>query len=255
MLLYFSATGNSREVALRLSHCRGDEETIDLVLHDYATPIVVPQGEPLGFVFPVHSWGLPKDFARRLRRLRIDVTSDCYVYMVCTCGDDTGLTAGQWGREMRRMGLSPSAAYSVFMPNTYVLLPGFDVDSTAVRERKLAAVEGEVARISEMVGRRAKGDFTHHGSVAWLKTRVIYPLFMLAMGDRKFRVDEKCRHCGFCGKVCPAGNIVCDADGRPQWLHDGCINCLACYHRCPVKAIAYGHRTSKKGQYFNSFDK
>ncbi|MBR3633787.1 MAG: 4Fe-4S binding protein, partial [Bacteroidaceae bacterium] len=33
-----------------------------------------------------------------------------------------------------------------------------------------------------------------------------------------------------------------------KW-HGNCTGCLACYHHCPTRAIRFGRRTEKKGQY------
>lgn len=251
MIAYLSATGNSRHVALRLSERLGDSRLVDLsdYLKGTTTPLLLNKGESLGFVFPVHSWGLPKGFAELLRTLPIEgISPATYCYMVCTCGDDCGLAAGQWRKAVRRDGLKGKAAFSVFMPNTYVIFPGFDVDSDTVRDRKLADSETAIASIAESISNRKEGDFTHHGSFAWLKSKVIYPGFMLTVSDKPFRATDRCIGCGLCAKVCPTANIRL-IDGRPQW-QGNCLNCLACYHRCPADAIVFGRKTNGKGKYF-----
>ena len=60
--------------------------------------------------------------------------------MVATCGDDTGLTAREWTALMCEKGLTADAQFSVQMPNTYVLLPGFDVDSPTLEAEKFGAM-------------------------------------------------------------------------------------------------------------------
>lgn len=64
-----------------------------------------------------------------------------YLYFVCTCGDDTGKTAEIFCKAVGRRGWKCQAGFSVIMPNTYVCLPGFDIDwrdvaETNVRKRK-----------------------------------------------------------------------------------------------------------------------
>ena len=252
MIAYFSCTGNSRAVALRLARRLG-ETAVDLstLLRQPSPWLQIADGERLVFVFPVHSWGLPKGFAEFLQSLTVD-GKPSYCAMVCTCGDDCGLAARQWADAMTELGIKTDAEFSVQMPNTYVLLPGFDVDKKNVEQRKLADMPAAVECIAQRIEARAEGDFTHHGAVAWLKTRLVYPWFMRHVDDRKFFATDACTGCGLCARVCPTKNIVV-ADRRPEW-HGDCLNCLACYHNCPHHAVQFGRNSKNKGQYVCRID-
>ncbi len=245
MIAYFSCTGNSRRVAELLAGRLGERlSAIDL--RSAAQTIALGDGERLIFVFPIHSWGMPKGLAEALTALPIDGTPG-YCCMVATCGDDCGLAARQWRKAMAARGIVADAAFSVQMPNTYVLFPGFDVDKKDVEARKLAAAPAAVDAIAQQIEASARGDFSRHGAVAWLKSRVVYPWFMKGVSDEKFCATDACVGCGKCAKACPTGNITID-NRRPHW-HGNCLNCLACYHTCPLHAVAYGNRAAKKGQY------
>ena len=172
------------------------------------------------------------------------------------CGDDVGYLPKQWNRVMQKSGIATDAAFSVFMPNTYVLFPGFDVDAPAVSDRKLAEAPAAVRRIADRIVAREKGDFTHRGSVPGLKTNVIYPLFVrYATSDKSFRADaDACIGCGQCVQSCPVGNITLTRRNpgkedryMPEW-QGRCLTCMACYHYCPTHAIGYGSKT--KGKHF-----
>ena len=250
MIFWFSATGNSRYIAERLSLCLGDKRMVDLSSTDSGCCFDISCDRSVGFVFPVHSWGMPKGLPELLSSLRFDGyhAERTYCYMVCSCGDDAGLTFRQWGDAVAAAGLRADAGYSVFMPNTYVLLPGFDTDSEEVAGEKLGSAPRAVEEIGGMIKSMAKGDFTYHGKFGFLKSKVIYPLFMRFVTDRKFHVDAaKCVGCGRCAAVCPESNIDMTG-GKPHWKGN-CINCLACYHYCPMKCINYGSSTKNKGQY------
>ncbi|MDR1200893.1 MAG: 4Fe-4S binding protein [Tannerellaceae bacterium] len=41
------------------------------------------------------------------------------------------------------------------------------------------------------------------------------------------------------------------AGHKPTWQKDRCIQCLACLHRCPQKAIQHKKRTEKRDRYVN----
>ena len=201
-----------------------------------------------GLVFPIHAWGMPRAVEAFLRQLRTDRTP-YYIYMVCTCGDDIGRTDRLLARMLKQKGLPLDAAFSVRMPNTYVALPGFEVDSKELAQEKLAAVPERLAQIAAAINGRARGvrDVVP-GAMPWLKSKVLRPLFYrLFCGDHGFRTTEACNGCGRCAKVCPVRNIRL-SDQRPQW-QGRCTDCLACFHHCPQRAIRYGRWTEGKGQW------
>ena len=146
MILYFSATGNSRYVAEQLAAATGDIRLTDMrTISDGKLRFSISAGEPVGFVFPVHSWGMPKGLPELVSSLRFDGYSpeSNYCYMACSCGDDAGLTFTQWMKCAGNAGLRGDAGYSVFMPNTYVLLPGFDTDDEATVTKKATGSSAE----------------------------------------------------------------------------------------------------------------
>ena len=75
------------------------------------------------------------------------------------------------------------------------------------------------------------------------------------IGNRFFRYKEKrlrtsnaCTGCDLCAGLCPVGNIAMK-DGKPEFLHKNCTNCLACLHWCPNAAIDCGRATARRGRY------
>lgn len=260
MILYFSATGNSRHIAQLLSKGLNDNKIVDLRTFYHkgsqTDSFLLSDNETICFVFPVHSWGMPKNLATLIGGLRFgNYNKDRnHCALVLTCGDDAGQTARQWKEAVAKCGLEGDAAFSVFMPNTYVLLPGFNIDNRELTAKKLNAAPSLVENITERIKNREKGDFTFHGSFSRLKSKVIYPFFMRYMtSDKPFVCNPKtCIECGKCVKVCPTGNIQLEKTQEglllPHW-HGDCMNCLACYHHCPTRSIEYGRSTRKKGTY------
>lgn len=256
MVICFSGTGNSLAVAKRISAALG----LPLVklegelLLDPAASILKGAGDTVVWVFPVYSWGIPPVVANVIDNIGIESAAGAGHHLAITCGDDAGLTARQWRRAIGRRGWRAASATSVEMPNTYVLMKGFDVDPKEVERRKLADAP---ARTDEAIRRIAAGatdDRVTRGSFAWIKSRVIYPWFKrYAMSPKPFHATDACIGCGRCAASCPMLNISMTAERRPSW-DSRCALCLKCYHLCPVHAVAYGRATLTKGQYLHPAD-
>lgn len=251
MIFYFSGTGNSRWVAEQLAQKLSDRlipisESCASGQYSYS----LADGEMLGFVFPTYSWGPAPVMVDFIKQMEISgYNESTFVYMVTTCGDDVGLSVDVWRKALGN--INGCAAYSVQMPNNYILFPGFDVDSKELEEKKKHDAVKRVELIAEKLKQRLHVVDVVEGACAWLKSRVVYPWFRrYSMTDKKFVVDsDKCTHCGVCVKSCPMQNITQKAGEIPRW-HGNCAMCLACIHRCPVRAIEYAKATQNKGRYY-----
>ncbi|MEJ8740924.1 EFR1 family ferrodoxin [Phocaeicola sp. HCN-6420] len=246
MIFYFSGTGNSRWVAERLGELL--EETVCSIADILAKKnSFVAEENTIGIVFPVYSWGPPAVVLRFIAELQT-ICKPEYVYFVCTCGDDTGKTPQLIRRAFERKGWICSAGFSVIMPNTYVALPGFDVDPLPVAQEKLKKAEDRVKEIACKLAAHEHLMDCCEGSLPWVKTYIVHPLFAhFLVSAKPFRATEACISCGKCEAVCPLHNIRL-TDGKPEWGNH-CAMCLACYHHCPKHAIEYAKVTRKKGQY------
>lgn len=251
MVFYFSGTGNSHWVAEQLS-ASFDERLISIALElnnetdNYSYDL--KESEKVFLVFPVHSWGLPVLVSRFIEQIRINEYAGQEIYSVATCGDECGYTSDMIRKMLEDKSLPLTKAYSIIMPNNYILLPGFDVDSQTVEEEKLNDAPVAISRIIENIRSGSIEEIYKKGSLSFLKSRIIYPLFIrFAIGKNSFYAKDNCTSCKLCEKICPTQTIRM-REGRPQWS-DTCVQCLACIHKCPVRAIEYGKITEKKGRY------
>lgn len=250
MIIVFSGTGNSLAVARKLrEHIGGElvELEGDLLTTPPCRTLEIPAGEVLVWVFPIYSWGMPPVVADFIRRSKIKGAHGINHFMVCTCGDDIGYADNQWRKLIGRRGWNPRGAFSVQMPNTYVLMKGFDVDSPELAASKAAAMPARVASVADAIARGFAESDVVRGSSAWLKSAVVYPFFKrFCMSPLPFHCTGNCTGCGVCAAGCPTGNISI-VDSRLQWGRK-CALCLRCYHACPSHAVAYGKETDGKGQ-------
>ena len=251
-IFYFSGTGNSRHVAETLGRLTGDR-LVDMA--DAGSDVMAgcQPGARLGWVFPVHAWGLPRVVERFIDRMPAMRRAETpyYIYAILTCGDDIGRADRLLRRCLARKGLTVDSVYSVRMPNTYVGLPGFDVDAPALAAEKLNAAERELSLIAaDVVARRVGVCRVVPGAWPGLKSGPLRWLFgHLIPTYRWFSVRrDRCTACGACRRHCPTHNVVADSEGRPVW-RDDCTGCLACYHYCPAQAVRYGPFARRKGQY------
>ena len=189
------------------------------------------------------------------------------------CGDDGGRSDRLLAEALQQNGYALTACFSVGMPNNYILLPGFDVDSTELAARKLAGMQSRLTAIESVTeayravqNQSAAGSSSAadpetmrkqsaaaaglyvSGSLPGVKTRWIYPLFVkFALRKQAFRATGSCNGCGKCARICPVQTISM-VNKKPVWGKD-CVQCLACIHRCPVRGIEYGKATERKGRY------
>jgi len=265
MIFYFSGEGNSAWVAWQIAQQLG-EEMVFIPDVDEMTTFQLKSGESLGFVFPCYGWHVPRFVKKFVTRLQVSHAD--YVWAVITCGDDTGLTGKLFENLIQSKGWYLASVWGLQMPETYICLPGFDVDNPAKEERKIQMARLKIARIVDAISQHKVGiRDTLSGKMAWAKTRIVGSVFQwLLMSDNSFHVNQNCIGCGRCAQVCSRHNIVmqpCGASSEsasssskivsflnqhPRWLHD-CTLCLSCYHHCPTHAIHWGRQTKNKGQY------
>ncbi len=250
MIYYFTGNGNSGYVAARLGSYLHDciEKTVD------STRLrVAAGGSGIGLVFPVYAWGVAPQIADfinswtpdDIRQINVEKVP---VWAVLTCGDETGACSDMLIKLLKQKGVSLAGVWSIIMPNTYVILPGFDVDSHILAQQKLTSAVGRIKEIGDKIRNHKWETDVWRGNWSRLKTRLVYPLFKRwGINPKKWNKGKECIKCGQCVRVCPVANIHLTPDG-PVW-GENCKSCMACYHNCPNHSLQYGKITVKKGQY------
>ena len=264
MIFYFSGCGNSRHVAETIA--AGLNDTLVFIpeaAREGRYEYILAEDERLGFVFPIYAWGPPKlvmDFVEQLSiktgpsTLRPDSAAAGsgtlpYTYFVCTMGDECGLVEDIFRKAVEQKGWHLDACISLQMPETFIGMPGFKLDTDANAQRKIKAADATLAEYIPRIRNKESFSKMTKGGAAWFKSRLINPGFSkMATNDTKYRVTEACIHCGKCVDACPLKNVTLE-DGSPKW-HGYCTMCMSCYHHCPVNAIQYGKATVGKGQYY-----
>lgn len=251
MIFYFSGTGNSLWVAKQLNMIF-DEKLIsiaDELKNDSNTfRYVLKADEKIFFVFPVHSWGPAVLIPRFIEKMNLENYTNQAVYSICVCGDNCGYTDRIMQKALAEKSVRLTAAYSIQMPNNYILMKGFGIDTKEIEEKKLKLAPQLVEEIAKDIQSGKNSGYYVAGGKPFLKSRVVYPAFSkYAIGRNSFFATDACTACKLCVRICPTQTISMK-NNKPIWQNT-CVQCTACIHRCPVRAIEYGKITQNQGRY------
>ena len=271
MIFYFSGTGNSKWAAKTLALETGDTlVSIPEVIKSDCS-FTLEKDEHVGFIFPIHGWRVPNIVKEFLTKLTIKTLGEDtshvkhYCFCLVTAGDTIGKAMERFQQQLKNVAvgdaLSLNAVCSLIMPESYVGLPGMDVDTKEKELEKKELASKQLKEFSNILKQHPHKDSNQIWGWNQLIRGPIPSFFSGPVGgfferflitDKPFHVDSRrCVKCGICANVCPVSDIKGGLGYEPEWLHNGkCLTCFSCYHHCPHHAIEFGKRTQKKGQYF-----
>ena len=246
MIMFFSATGNSRFVARSLAKLL-DDEAVDLMrrMHDGDTS-PLSSAKPFVLCMPVYVDGMPLPIYRHLKETPLQGSR--MAYAVVTMGSYAGIA----GRQARELFTSKQMEFGgcaeIAMPRNYLvgLAPEEKLESI---EAKLKAAPEGIARVADAIAHQAQYEERH---VSNLEYRLVLPFVYawdgLAFPTKKFVANDACISCGKCERTCPVSAIRM-VGGMPTWTKRHCMHCMACIQNCPTRAIDYGNALQRKRRY------
>ena len=271
MIFYFSGTGNSKWAAKTLALETGDTlVSIPEVIKSDCS-FTLKKDEHIGFIFPIHGWRVPSIVKEFLTKLTIKTQGEDtshvkhYCFCLVTAGDAIGKAMERFQQQLKSVtvndALSLKAVCSLIMPESYVGLPGMDVDTKEKELEKKELASKQLKEFSNILKQHPHKDSNQiwgwnqliRGPIPYFFSGPVGGFFeRFLITDKPFHVDSRrCVKCGICANVCPVSDIKGGLGFEPEWLHNGkCLTCFSCYHHCPHHAIEFGKRTQKKGQYF-----
>lgn len=248
LIFYFSGTGNSLYIAQQLAEKQGTKlVSIAERLINKNLIFVPADGEPVGFVFPVYSWGPPRAVINFIQRVQL-ARKNNYIFAVCTCANEAGHTMEILRDVMMASRIPLNADFSVTMPNNFIIYS--NAPDTALANAIIDKADKDIAIMNDIISKRRSVMLSTKGKFAVIKSNIIYPLFNnFLINPKKFHTTGVCVNCEKCKEVCPMNNISFQ-DGKPIW-GENCTYCLACINRCPQSIVEWGHFTIGKKRYIN----
>ena len=242
--IYFSTgTGNSLWTAKKLSAHLDNAELVSMALN--RNDRIDTDAENIGFIFPVHIWGLPSPVIDFLNRFNLDPSK--YYFAVGVNAGQVAATLIQLKNYLQQKNINLYSGFSICLPSNYI--PWSGAESREKQQKKFSKSLDKINRIAQSV--RAREVKESEKGPAWQNIffSAIYrgSYNRVPRMDKPFFADEKCTGCKICQKICPAQNIKMN-DGKPAWQHQ-CEQCFACIQWCPEEAIQYGKGTTRKKRY------
>lgn len=247
MIVYFSATGNTKYVAEELARLL-DDEALNLTPRIRANDTTeIRYEKALVVCSPVHVSGLPKFYADYLKKVQFSGSPD--VYGVFTNAGYSGIAGPQLKAIFHKKGMRFKGYAEFKYPGIHITSATHKhISDEEVEERVRTSAE-RVPSVAEVI--RQEECFENHrvSKLEIAATTALAPfLRYVGMATRGFWTTEQCISCGKCEIICPVTAIQMK-DGKPIWTDSHCAHCMACVHNCPVEAIEYGDVTQGKRRY------
>ena len=247
MVLYYSATGNTRYVAEIIAEKLGDE-TLDLLERiRTGDTSVIRSKKPFVICSPVLVCEMPLFLMAFLKKLK--VAGNRKVYFVFTCGGYSGISGTLAKTIARKKNMLYMGHTEIIMPNNYVANTHYGAND---RDEILFRIEN-AKYTAQSIALKIKNGKTIKGRYVFQFEKIVTlpftPLWTrFKQPCEPFHASDKCVGCGKCVSVCPINNIRLNADKKPEW-NAPCAHCMACICNCPTKAIDYGDITQTKDKY------
>lgn len=246
MILYFSASGNSRFIAKTAAEMLSDEL---ICLNDRIKGQNFEElhsDTPFVLVCPVFAWRIPRIVEEHIRHTVLSGSDKVYL-MVTTCGS-SGNTGGYGESFFSSIGKEWMGWHTFYMPGSYVaFMENPDVEHAEEMNR---SAKKQMEMLIPLIKNEKKWQpFRVTGGGRFMSFAANPFFYRFIIGRPGFYVTESCVGCGVCAKACPMNNIKM-TEKKPVW-GNSCTHCMACIHQCPKQAVEFRKISIGKNRYYN----
>lgn len=248
MVLYFSATGNTKYVAETIAKGLDDtaENLLDRIRRKDHSPI--HSERPFVICSPVIVCEMPCFLNAWLKKTVFTGSRD--LYFVFTSGGYAGISGFQGKLLAYKKGMRYMGRTELKMPRNYIASDAYPELSQAEIESRIRDTSEHIPSVVETIRSNGKLKARHIWLFEILITLPFNPVWScLKQRTHSFQVTDKCISCGKCERGCPMNVIHLSGQKRPVWDAKCCSHCMACIQNCPTSAIEYGLITQKKDRY------
>ena len=240
VIFSWSGTGNCLDMAKNIAKALGGADLVSLRKMPAVTD--VREAKRVGFVFPCHGGGAPKDFLEHAKKLLVDKQS--YVFAVSQSASYPGTGLAELNKiiPLNYWRAVTHQCTCIWLFPHAVQVPPIGAKAAQKRSERISKeIAGDVLKRTQ--SKKDPGAFFLNAAEnkAW-------PLILKAK-VKKFRVSDACIGCGQCVQICPRSNI--HIENNKAVIGQNCIGCLGCLQYCPKKAISIGKITDKREHYTN----
>jgi ferredoxin len=248
-IFYFSATGNSLQLAKKVAGQLGTNNLVPIA-KAMNKKTYLCKSKNIGLVFPVYAWGVPRIVIDFIDKLVFDGPG--YLFSIVTCVGIPAFTLQNVNKVLQAKGARLNAGFVVKAKSASLIKKNILDHVIIAIDRKRKKMQTADERIGEMVA-IIKEQQDHAPETSSLLANIIGHFFhrlsrdYLRTASTNFRVDDNCSGCGICASICPRNNISLAA-GTPLFGNN-CEFCHACIQWCPNFAIKHPSFDPKLVQY------
>lgn len=236
-IYYFSATGNSLAVAKKLKEeLEGDVSLISITECVNRGEKIIIDCNKAGLIYPVYAYGSPR-IVKDFLNLVFNVNTK-YFFSIATSGGNPAGAMKLMNKRLKKVGIQLNAGFTVALEGPEGMEDlGIVKFMLKISGKNVRSWNQRKAEVINTINSSKDIKVEEQNFISSLLSVVFHPmsLYVFPSLDSQFYVNEKCKGCGICNKVCPVKNISME-DKKPKWNRN-CEQCLGCMQWCPSKAI------------------
>ena len=245
VMLYFSATGNSKYIAELFclnssSACHSIEEDVD-----YDNLII--SEDIICFCYPVYGSRVPR-LMREFVIKHMESLNNKKLVIFCTQMYFSGDGARAFTDIFPRGFIEVIYAEHFLMPNNVCNVFITPLPGKETIQRYLSKADIKMQTVCDDIanGVIKKRGFNRISRALGLIQGTFFPRIEKWAQERVW-VDNDCNKCQLCVSICPTHNF--DYNGDTVETKNNCMMCFRCINKCPQKAIAVSLHGKVKRQY------